>query len=71
MWAISLVSPASILSGIETPELSEMCTDSEEKIPSSGSSPDYSINTSSTDNIEDSSQSQDIEEMLPSSVVQE
>ena len=48
-----------------------MCTDSEEKSPSSGSSPDYSINSSSIDNIEDSSQSQDIEEMLPSSVVQE
>ena len=63
--------PASttILSGIETTELSEMCTDSEEKSPSGGSSLDCSINSSSTDNIEDSSQSQ--EEMLPSSVVQE
>lgn len=66
-------SPASttISSGIETTELSEMCTDSEEISPSSCSTPDCSINSSSTDNIEDSSQSQDIEEILPSTVVQE
>jgi len=67
-------SPASttILSGIETTELSAMCTDSEEiSPPSSSSTPDCSITSISTDNIEDSSQTQDIEEILPSTVVQE
>lgn len=67
-------SPASttISSGIETTELSEMSADSEEISPSSSSStPDYPISSISTDNIEDSSQSQDIEEILPSTVVRE
>ena len=62
-------SPASttISSGIETTELSEMCTDSEESsFSSSSSTPDCSISSISTDNIKDSSQSQDIEEILPS-----
>lgn len=49
-----------------------MSTDSEEISPSSRSStPDYPISSISTDNIEDSSQSQDIEEILPSTVVRE
>ena len=67
-------SPASttISSGIKTTELSEMCTDSEEISPSSSSStPDCPISSISTDNIEHNSQSQDIEEILPSTVVQE
>ena len=66
-------SPASttISSGIETTELSEMCTDSEEISPSSSSTPVCLVNSSSTDNIKDSSESQDIIEILPSIVVQE
>lgn len=67
-------SPASttISSGIETTELSEISTDSEEISRSSSSStPDCPISSISTDNIEDSSQSQDIEEILPSTLVRE
>ena len=66
-------SPASttISSCIETTELSEMCTDSEEISPSSSSTPVCLVNSSSTDNIKDSSESQDIIEILPSTVVQE
>ena len=66
-------SPASttLSSGIQTTELSEMCTDSEISPSSSGSTPDCLITAISTDNIEDSSQTQDIEEILPSTVVQE
>lgn len=49
-----------------------MCTDSEEISPcSSSSTPDCLINSISTDNMEDSSQSQDIKEILPFTVVQE
>ena len=49
-----------------------MCTDSEESsFSSSSSTPDCSISSISTDNIKDSSQSQDIEEILPFTVVQE
>ena len=48
-----------------------MCTDSEEISPSSRSTPDCLMNSRSTDNIEGSSESQDIEETLPSTVVQE
>ena len=66
-------SPASTTtsSGIETTELSEMCTDSEISPSSSSSTPDCLITSISSDNIEDSSQTQDIEEILPSTVVQE
>ena len=48
-----------------------MCTDSEISPSSSSSTPDCLITSISTDNIEDSSQTQDIEEILPSTVVQE
>lgn len=54
IWGCSLAF-TTISSGIETTELSEMCTDFEEISPSRSSTPDWSINSSFTGNIEDSS----------------
>ena len=70
IWGGSPASTA-ISSGIKTAELSELLTDSDEISHSRSNTPECSINSTSTDNIEDSSESQDIEEILPSTVVQE